>query len=169
MKSNGSLNSETEVIELNSGYSQTKKIKISPNKFIMFLHKVVGIESIQEIWESNGSTLGTKKIFELKSDANYYFRQESSLIGNKLYFNGVDLATGNELYVLDFSCPNNIVISTVIENNATYRANSKIELSSEIKAISNVNLEANNQIILKPGTNINSNNVFKAEIRNCQN
>ena len=174
VKSNGQINNEEEVIQL-SNFSfydiQTSKIAVSATKFFMTVFKrdTQSSKTIQEVWESDGTTNGTKKIFELSTTLPFYYKQEMAIAGTKLYFNGYDDKSGNELYVLDFSCPNNIVISNVIENNATYRANSKIELSSEIKAVSNVDLQANNSIILKPGTNINSNNVFKAEIRNCQN
>jgi hypothetical protein len=155
------------------GYSilPTTKFAISPTKFIMFITKTdfAISKTFQEIWESDGTTAGTKKLFQLSTSRPFNNQQEYSLIGNKLYFNGYDDKSGNELYVLDFTCPNSITLSSAIENNASYRASSKIELSSEIKAVSNVSLEANNQIILKPGTNINSSNVFKAEIRNCGN
>jgi hypothetical protein len=117
---------------------------------------------------SDGTASGTKEILSVpvqnESTDDRYIK-DYIIHNNKMYFSYATSSAGKELWVLNFSCPNQIVISSSLTESAGITANAHIILETAI--YKNTNLSAGNSIQINPGTLVSGDGVFKAEIKNC--
>ena len=152
-----------------------RKMKVNNNLFV-FINSYFNYsinKNINEIWISDGSSTGTRKVFDISynyvNEHNLSSTQESIVVGNKLYFSMTGGSNGEELWVMDFTCPNQISITTPQNTNARYTSSNQIQLTTSIKENVKTTLEASNAILINPGTEIKNTSVFKAEIKGCNN
>lgn len=177
----GTPNSETPVMQLSNNYANTKKIKVDANVFAIKIEKYYP-ERISEIWISDGTTNNTKKVFDIPFSSTYEERpntsehlyensvnveEESIFSNNKLFFTMRGYKSGRELWVMDFSCPTQILLSSAQNTNTRYVSGGEIQINTSIEPNVKTILEANNSILIKPGTEIKSTSIFTAEIKGC--
>ncbi len=178
----GTLNSEIPIKMVSDYYGNTKKMNVNSDYFAMILYKNAYGENFSEIWVSDGTSANSKKVIEVPYTYSYdgpfaqtehYYENsmnvaaESIFLNNKLFFTMYGHELGRELWVMDFSCPNLITLSTPQNSNGRYVSNGTIQLNSAIEPTIKTTLEANNSILLQPGTEIKTTSVFKAEIKGC--
>lgn len=112
---------------------------------------------------SDGTDAGTQEIFV--HDGNNYMG-ETFFADNKLFFNYTTESSGSEPWILDISCPNDVIITSLSQESGRYDSGNKIVLNTQVK--NKTELNASNKIELNPGTLIPGEKPFKAEIRNCE-
>jgi ELWxxDGT repeat protein len=178
----GTSGNETPIKLIHDDYVNIKKLKVNTNLFMLKIEKYYP-EKVSEIWTSDGSSSGTKKVFEIPitSDIEQYpnysehfyensinVEEESLFSNNKLFFTMRGNKLGRELWVMDFSCPNQISITKPQDTNARFASGSSIQVNTLIEPTVKTTLEAQNAIFINPGTEIKSSSVFTANIKNCE-
>lgn len=171
-KTDGSINGKIKVKTLDSSYSQTntKKFLINANKFIFSLTQYY--PQREEIWESDGTESGTKKIYTLRKDIPSISESgifEFFLKNNILYFSVDDGINGKELWKMDLDCKNNLVINDTINTASNHLSGNIISANNAIKSTGNVTYSAKNSILLQAGTKIEQGAIFTAKIEGCNN
>lgn len=177
----GTPNNETPIKLIHDNYTNLQKLKVNANHFVMKVEKFYQ-ERVSEIWVSDGSSNGTRKVFEVpfSTDSEQYpntsehlyensinVEEESLFLNNKLFFTIRGHKLGRELWVMDFSCPNQIAITSPQNTNARFASNGEILINTSIEPTTKTSLEAKNIILLNPGTEIKSSSVFTATIKGC--
>ena len=171
-KTDGSINGKIKVKTLDNNYSytNTKKFLINANKFIFSLTQYYPHR--EEIWESDGTEDGTKRIYTLRKDIPPVSESgisEFFLKNNTLYFAVDDGINGKELWKMDLDCKNSLVVNQSINTASNHLSGNTIFANNVIKSTGNVTYSAKNSILLQAGTKIEQGAIFTATIEGCNN
>ncbi len=112
---------------------------------------------------TNGTTEGTRELFIYPGNGPI---GASIFHENKFFFNFYTETTGSELWMIDFSCPDNQVISSPAAESGRFDVADGISVNTTLSPKTDLN--AGIKIELNPGTFIPGEKPFKAEIRNCE-
>ncbi|KPM47921.1 ELWxxDGT repeat protein [Jiulongibacter sediminis] len=167
-KSKGNFITTDTLLSFNYLYSDDIRYVPIDSSTIVVSALYYGLESGNEIWLYQDNQ-PKKLIFKAPQSPVYPYSafENYHLNGRKLYFTMGTNDIGTQLWVMDFTCPDNITINQVQHQNGTFQSGNSIDLESQLVSPVKTSLEASNKINLNPGTQIEAGAVFKAEIRDC--
>ncbi|MBA4849987.1 3-coathanger stack domain-containing protein [Emticicia sp. BO119] len=123
----------------------------------------------EHFYITDGNAENIKKAFLLKKafpnigGYNFLFHNK------KIYFSAVDTLKGQELWVLDFDCPDGYTVRDNITKDSTIVYGKNIWGQSIISNNKTITYDAKNGIILQPGFEVQKGTVFKTKMIGCTN
>ena len=169
------LDENDNLTYLNSTESFVSPIGYSPSGFIdidnrFLLNYVISLTNPQYTYcyLTDGNKENIKKTFVLRNSipiGGYNFTYHNK----KVYFSSKDSLNGQELWVLDFECPDGFTERDSIGKDTSVVYGKYIWGQNVLHNSKNVVYDAKNSIILQPGFEVKQGTVFRTNLIGCNN